>query len=38
MAEDSKVYLDHLVLRESLRYKRAEQKHDYDIQNQTPNS
>ncbi len=34
MAEELKVYLDHLIKRESLRYKRAEQKHDYDIQSQ----
>jgi len=36
MEEDLRVYLDHLIIRQSLRYKRPEEKTDYVPQQQLP--
>ena len=36
MDDDLRVYLDHLIMRQSLRYKRPEEKTDYVPQQQLP--
>ncbi|MCP4370633.1 MAG: hypothetical protein GY797_21350 [Deltaproteobacteria bacterium] len=36
MKEELKVYLDHLIPRENLRFKRSEQVLHYDVQGQHP--